>query len=151
LAAYGELAETRPEYIAPYLKVLTRLEQAQPNDPLVQAALGRRDLKKGEFQSAAGHFRRALEIGPPAAATYADLADALVHLGQTEDALPLIEKAVELEPFNPVTRKMLVVRLIETRQYAKAHEALERYLEIFPQDDFMRKMLARAEGGNPQP
>ena len=146
LAAYGELAETRPEYIAPYLKVLGQLEQAQPDDPLVQAALGRRDLKKGEFQTAAGHFRRALESGPPAATTYADLADALTHLGQTEDALPLIEKAIELEPFNPVTRKMLVVRLIETRQYAKAHEALEHYLEIFPQDDFMRKMLARADG-----
>jgi predicted Zn-dependent protease len=74
-----------------------------------------------------------------------------VHLGQTEDALPLIEKAIDLEPFNPVTRKMLVVRLVETRQYAKAHEALENYLEIFPQDEFMRKMLARAEGTSPQP
>jgi hypothetical protein len=151
LAAYGELAETRPEYIAPYLKVLGQLEQTKPDDPLVQAALGRRDLKKGEFQTAAGHFRRALESGPPVATTYADLGDALTHLGQTEDALPLIEKAIELEPFNPVTRKMLVVRLIETRQYAKAHEALEHYLEIFPQDDFMRTMLARAEGRSPQP
>jgi hypothetical protein len=151
LAAYGELAESRPEYIASYLKVLGQLEQTQPDDPLVQAALGRRDLKRGEFQTAAGHFRRALESGPPAATTYADLGDALAHLGQTEDALPLIEKAIELEPFNPVTRKMLVVRLIETRQYAKAHEALEHYLEIFPQDDFMRKMLARAEGRSPQP
>ena len=151
LAAYGELAETRPEYIAPYLKVLGQLEQTRPDDPLVQAALGRRDLKKGEFQTASAHFRRALQSGPPAASTYADLADALAHLGQTEDALPLIEKAIELEPFNPVTRKMLVVRLIETRQYAKAHEALEHYLEIFPQDDFMRTMLARAEGKSTQP
>jgi cytochrome c-type biogenesis protein CcmH/NrfG len=117
----------------------------------VQTALGRRDLKKGEFQSAASHLRRALQSGPPTATTYADLADALAHLGQTEDALPLIEKAIDLEPFNPVTRKMLVVRLIETRQYAKAHQALENYLEIFPQDDFMRKMLARAEGGSQQP
>jgi hypothetical protein len=151
LAAYGELAESRPEYVAPYLKVLGQLEQTQPDDPLVQASLGRRDLRKGEFQTAASHFRRALQSGPPVAATCSDLADALVHLGQTEDALPLIEKAIDLEPFNPVTRKMLVVRLVETRQYAKAHEALENYLEIFPQDEFMRKMLARAEGTSPQP
>jgi hypothetical protein len=151
LAAYGELAENRPEYIAPYLKVLGQLEQTQLDDPLVQAALGRRDLKKGEFQSAASHLRRALQSGAPTATIYSDLADALVHLGQTEDALPLIEKAIELEPFNPVTRKMLVVRLIETRQYAKAHDALEHYLEIFPQDDFMRTMLARAEGRSTQP
>jgi hypothetical protein len=151
LAAYGELAANKPEYIAPYLKVLGQLEQAQPDDALVQAALGRRDLKNGDFQAAAGHLRRALQIGPPAAATYSDLADVLAHLGQTEDALPLIQKAIDLDPFNPVTRKMLVVRLIETKQYAKAHEALERYLEIFPQDDFMRRMLASAEGRSPQP
>ncbi|MGB6692108.1 MAG: tetratricopeptide repeat protein [Terracidiphilus sp.] len=151
LAAYGELAENKPEYVAPYLKVLGRLEKTQPDDPLVQAALGRRDLKNGDFQSAAGHLRRALENGPPAATTYADLADALARLGQTDEALSLLEKAIDLDPYNPVTRKMLVVRLIDTRQYAKARQALEQYLEIFPQDDFMRRMLARAEGNQSQP
>jgi hypothetical protein len=151
LQAYGELAENKPEYIAPYLKILGQLEKAQSDDPLVQAALGRRDLKNGDFQSAASHLRRALESRPPVATTYADLADALSHLGQSEEALPLLDKAIELDPFNPVARKMLVVRLIETKQFAKAHDALKRYLEIFPQDDFMRKMLARAEGNNSQP
>jgi hypothetical protein len=151
LAAYGELAENKPEYIATYLKVLGRLEQTQPGDPLLQAALGRRDLKNGDFQAAAGHLRRALQSGPPAATTYADLADALAHLGQMDKALSLIEKAIDLDPFNPVTQKMLVVRLIDTRQYGKAREALEHYLEIFPQDDFMRQMLARADGNKTQP
>ena len=151
LQAYGELAENKPEYVAPYLKVLGQLEKAQSDDPLVQAALGRRDLKNGDFQSAAGHLRRALESRHPVATTYADLADALSHLGQTEEALPLLDKAIELDPFNPVARKMLVVRLIETKQFAKAHDALQQYLEIFPQDDFMRKMLARAEGKSKQP
>lgn len=151
LQAYGELAENRPEYVTAYLRVLSELEKSQSNDPFVQAALGRRDLKKGDFESAVGHLRRALESTPPVATTYADLADALTHLGQTEEALPLIEKAIELNPFNPVTRKMLVVHLIQTKQYAKAHEALTHYLEIFPQDDFMRQMLARAEGKSSQP
>jgi hypothetical protein len=150
LQVYGELAENKPEYVAPYLKVLGQLEKAQSGDPLVQAALGRRDLKNGDYQNAAVHLRRALE-NPPVAATYADLADALSHLGQTEEALPLLGKAIELDPFDPLTRKMLIVRLIETKQFAKAHDALEQYLEIFPQDDFMRKMLARAEGKNSQP
>jgi hypothetical protein len=151
LQAYGELAENRTEYVAPYLKVLGQLEKTQPDDSLVQAALGRRDLKNGDFQGAASHLRRALENRPPVATTYADLADALTHLGQTEEALPLIEKAIDLNPFNPVTRKMLVVHLIQAKQFARAHEALGRYLEIFPQDDFMRQMLARAEGKVAQP
>jgi hypothetical protein len=151
LAAYGELAENKAEYIAPYLKVLGQLEQTKAGDPLVQAALGRRDLKNGDFEAAARHLRLALQSGPPVATTYADLADALAHLGQMDEALSLIEKAIDLDPFNPVTRKMLVVRLIDTKQYARAHEALERYLEIFPQDDFMRQMLDRAEGNKPKP
>jgi hypothetical protein len=151
LQAYGELAENKPEYIASYLKVLGQLEKAQADEPLVQAALGRKDLKSGDYQSAVRHLRRALENHPPVATTYADLADALNHLGQTEEVQPLIEKAIELNPFDPVSRKMLVVHLIQTKQYAEAHEALQRYLEIFPQDDFMRQMLARAEGKAAQP
>ena len=151
LAAYGELAESKPEYVVPYLKTLGELEKSQPDDPLVQAALGRRDLKNGDFQSAAGHLRRALANGQPAATTYADLADALAHLGQNDEAITLLNKSIELDPFNPVPRKMLVVRLIDAKQYAKAHEALKQYLAVFPQDDFMRRMLARAEGNSPEP
>ena len=150
LQAYGELAANKPEYVAPYLKVLSQLEKTQPDDPLVQSALGRKDLKSGDYQGAASHLRRALENHPPVATTYADLADALTHLGQKEEALSLIEKAVELNPFDPTARKTLVVQLIQAKQYAKAHEALQHYLEIFPQDDFMRQMLARAEGKSSQ-
>lgn len=151
LQAYGELAENKPEYVSAYLKVLSELEKTQPNDPLVQAALGRRDLKKGDFASAAAHLRRSLASRPRVATTYTDLADALSHLGQTQEALPLIQKAIQLDPFNPLTRKMLVVNLIAAKQYPEAHEALRAYMEIFPQDDFMRQMLNRAEGRIPHP
>jgi Tfp pilus assembly protein PilF len=151
LAAYGELAQDKPEYIPRYLEVLGQLEKTQPDDPLVQSALGRKELKDGNYAAAVSHLRRALQSGPPVATTYADLADAMAHLGQAEDALPLFKKAIDLDPFDPIARKKLVVRLIETRQYAKAHQALEQYLEIFPQDDFMRQMLLRAEGKSPQP
>jgi hypothetical protein len=151
LEAYGDLAENKPEYIAPYLKVLDQLEKKQPDDPLVQSVLGRKDLKDGKYTSAASHLRRALELGSPVATTYADLADSLAHLGQTEEVLPLFEKAIDLDPFSPAARKMQIVRLIQLKQYDKAHEALQHYVEIFPQDDFMRRMLARAEGKSPQP
>lgn len=133
-----------------YLRILGQLEQTQPNDPLVQAALGRRDLKKGDFASAVGHLRLAAKNHPAVATTYTDLADALSHLGQAEEALPLIEQAIQLDPFNPLSRKMLLVNLIHAKQYAKAQKALEDYLEIFPQDDFMRQMLNRANT-NPHP
>jgi Flp pilus assembly protein TadD len=146
LQAYGELAENKPEYIASYLKVLGQLELQQPENSLVQAALGRRDLKNGDFKSAVDHLRRAMDSHPPVATTYSDLADALSHIGQTAEVLPLIEKAIELDPYNPVPRKMLVVQLIAAKEFKRAHDALQQYIEFFPQDEFMRKMLERADG-----
>jgi predicted Zn-dependent protease len=146
LDAYGELAANRPEYVAPYLKVLDQLEGTQPENAMVQAALGRRELKKGNFQAAADHLQHALKLGSPQATTYADLSEAMANLNQTEDSLPLLEKAISMDPFNPIMQKTLVVRLIQLKQYANAEAALKHYLEVFPQDSFMRQMLARAEG-----
>jgi Flp pilus assembly protein TadD len=127
------------------------LEQTEPNEPLVQATLGRRDLKKGDFQAAAAHLRRALENDTTTATTYSDLADALAHMGETEQAIPLLEKAIALNPFDPYSRKTLIVRLIEMKQYPRAETALEQYVEYFPQDGSMRQALARAKANNAQP
>lgn len=149
LNAYGELAANHPEYVAPYLKVLDQLEQTAPENALVQAALGRRELKQGRFQAAAEHLQHAIRLGPPQASTYADLADALAGLHQTADSIILLQKAIVMDPFNATLQKTLIVRLIQQKQYGDAKTALEQYLESFPQDSFMRQMLLRAEGKLP--
>jgi hypothetical protein len=151
LAAYGELAQKHQEYTAAYLKVLDRLEQTQPGDPLVEAALGRRDLKNGNYQSAAAHLRRSLEKDTTTATTYSDLAEALARAGDKEQPIPLLEKAIALDPFNQSSRKSLILLLIQAKQYAQAEAALEQYSSTFPQDDPMRNALARARAANPQP
>ncbi|QNI31885.1 hypothetical protein H7849_23105 [Alloacidobacterium dinghuense] len=147
LEAYGELAANRSEYVAPYLKVLGQLEQSQPENALVQAALGRRELKKGNLQAAVDHLRHALQLEPQAT-TFADLSEALSKLNQIEESLPPLERASQMDPFDPVIQKTLVVRLIQLKQYARAQTALEHYLQVFPQDSFMREMLARAKGAS---
>jgi hypothetical protein len=144
LAAYGELMDKAPEYRGRYLALLAELERSQPENALVQASLGRKDLLDDKASEAAVHLRRALTTGPPQATTYADLAEAQVKLGQENEAIASLEKAVELDPFNAVFQKKLVLRFIETKQYAQADAALKRYVETFPQDSFMRQMLNRA-------
>jgi Flp pilus assembly protein TadD len=113
---------------------------------LVQAALGRRELKNGNTQAAVEHLQQAIELGSRQSSTYIDLAEATEKSGRSAEALQFLEKAVTLDPFNPVLRKTLIVRLIQQKQYATAQDSLGQYLEIFPQDFFMRQMLAQAEG-----
>lgn len=150
LQAYGELMDKAPRYRERYLTILGELEQSEPEGALVQAALGRRDLRTGNFDSAVSHLEHSLKLNPSMPLTYADLADALDKLGRKQETVPLLQKAVELDPFNPVLQKTLTLRLIELRQYSLAEAALAHYVDVFPQDSFMREMLARAKSSSPQ-
>lgn len=150
LQAYGELAANKPEYVGPYLKVLAELEQTEPDNALVQAALGRRDLRSGKLQTAADHLQRAVQLGSQQATVYSDLAEATTKLGKPDEGVALLQKATTLDPFNPMLQRTLVARLIALKQYSNAVAALEHYMQSFPQDSYMRKMLDLAKGAPPQ-
>ena len=149
LQAYGELAENKTEYVTPYLKVLEKLSHSEPENALVQAALGRKDLKEGNFVQAADHLRHSLQLDAMQPAVAGDLADALQKLGQTEESAALLRKSIDQDPFNPVLQKKLIVTYISLREYPEAKAAIEQYLKVFPQDSFMRQMLARAQAAAP--
>jgi hypothetical protein len=149
LQAYGELSENNPDYLPRYIAVLGELEQKEPDNVLVQSALGRRDLRAGKPQQALEHLQFALKIGPAQATIYADLSEALVKLDRPAEAIRPLETAIELDPFNPVLQKTLVVRLIQLKQYPKAQATMEKYVDNFPQDSFLRQMLARAKAEAP--
>ena len=144
LEVYGQLAADKPQYESRYLEVLGRLEKSEPENALVQGAVGRRELRAGNFTAAAEHLQRAIAAGSPQATTRADLAEALTKLDRKEEAVTWLEKAIQLDPFNPFTQRTLVARLIDLKQYARARAVLERYVAAFPQDAFMRKMLEKA-------
>jgi hypothetical protein len=147
LQAYGELTETQPQYAPRYLAVLRQMEHAEPDNALVQSALGHRDLKEGKFAEALPHLQRSLRIDPRQASVYGDLADALAKLDRVDESLAALRSGTALDPFNPLLQKNLVVRLIQTKHYAEAKIALEHYLDLFPQDAFMRHMLELANNG----
>ena len=151
LQAYGELLEKHPEYVERYFAVLSQMERTEPGNPLVQAALGSRDLQADRYQDAVTHLQRALETGPPKTVFYVDLAEALVKLDRAGEAIPVLQKAIELDPFNSVLQRTLIVRLIQLKDYKNAESAMESYVERFPHDSFMRQMLARARSaGQPK-
>jgi hypothetical protein len=149
LQVYGELAAHNPEYGPSYYRVLDKLQQTEPNDALVQAALGRRFLQSGNLQEAIEHLTQSLAIGTPQSAVYSDLSEALDKVGQREQGLTMLQKAIQVDPFDPLLQRSLVFRFIALKQYANARAAMSRYSEVFPQDFFMRQKFAVAMDGTP--
>jgi len=145
LQAYSQLKEQRPEYAEPWLKTLNELEKTEPQNAIVQAALGHKALTDGQLDQATEHLREALRLDPAQPEVYSDLSAVADQQGQASHALDFARKAVTLDPWNASLRKTLVLRLIGAKQYEEAQSSMEKYLEDFPQDDFMRKMLAIAK------
>lgn len=144
LQAYGELATKNPQYVERYLGVLSQLEKSTPDNPLVQAAAGRRDLKNGDLDSAASHLKRAIELDPRQATTCADYAEILARQGHAEDSISWLDKSIDLDPFNPFTQRSLIRELVQEKNFTRVREALERYVRTFPQDEYVRRMLNAA-------
>ena len=145
LQAYEQLKDHKTEYEASYLKVISELEKTEPNNALVQAALGHQALTSGRFEEAQQHLRQSLQLDPAQSRVYADLSELADQQGHAEEAVSMARKAVMLEPFSQPLQKALISRLISAKQYPEAIAAMEKYLDNFPEDDLIRKMLAIAK------
>ena len=146
LQAYSELAAYNAQYVAPYFKVLDQLQRTDPDNVMVLAALGSKDLKDGKLPEAVDHLQRSLALDPTQAAVRGLLSEALEKLGRSDEALAEQQRAVAQDPYNPTLQRSLVLLLIHRKQYGDAQAAMSHYLDIFPQDTVMRKMLAASKG-----
>jgi hypothetical protein len=147
--AYGELLEKVPAFQTNYLALLDELAKDRPDNGLVQAALGTRDLRGSLADSnamAIAHLTKALDLGFSTSTVYADLAEALARAGNLDEAVAILVRGVQAEPYAPELYKSLALRYITLKQYPRAKETLERYVELFPEDDFMRGLLEKAQG-----
>jgi predicted CXXCH cytochrome family protein len=145
LEAYANLMLAKPQFKPSWLKTLSELETANPENAMVQAALGHRDLEDSKLPEAIAHLQRSLHMDSMQAYVYADLSEAYFQSGQAEDAITAAKRAVELDPYAAPLQKTLIARLINGKHYDEAEAAMEKYLENFPEDEFMRKMLAIAK------
>jgi tetratricopeptide (TPR) repeat protein len=145
LQAYALLkSEGKVQFVQPWLKTLAELEKSNPENAIVQASLGHRDLDQHAYAEAISHLEHSLQLEPSQPWAYVDLSAAQDQSGKHAEAILSARKAVELEPFNPGIRKTLIYRLIQDKQYDQVKAETEEYLQLFPEDDLMRKMLAIA-------
>jgi len=143
LQAYALLkAEGKQQFVQPWLSTLSGLGQSNPENALVQASLGHRDLDDHNYVEAISHLEQSLRLDPLQPFVYVDLSAAQDQSGKPDEAILSARKAVELEPFNPGIRKTLIYQLVQDKQYDQVEAEIEKYLQIFPEDDRMREMLA---------
>lgn len=145
-SAYGELLDKEPALQARYLALLDEVAKSAPDNGLVQAALGVRDLRQNSPDSnasAIAHLSKALDLGFSGSRVYADLAEALARAGGQEDAVEVLKRGIAAEPYAPELYKSLALRYITLKQYPKAKETMQRYVDLFPEDNFMRGLLAK--------
>jgi tetratricopeptide (TPR) repeat protein len=71
--------------------------KADPKAPNAHFALGYLLWTQDQFEEAANEFQEELANVPESAQALAFLADADIHLGKQDDALPLAEKAVQID------------------------------------------------------
>jgi Flp pilus assembly protein TadD len=137
-------AEGKAQFVQPWLKTLGELETSNPENAIVQASLGHRDLDDHRYAEAISHLEHSLRLDPQQPLVYVDLCAAQEQSGMHAEAIASARKAVDLEPFNSGIRKTLIYQLIQDKRYEQAETEMEKYLQIFPEDDQMRQMLAIA-------
>lgn len=95
-----------------YQKAIVKLENAIRIDPSYRDAhlnLGVQYVRVGRGADALAEFKKALDMGPPEALIYADLALASLALHQNHEAETFAHKALELDPANSGAQKILQV------------------------------------------
>jgi hypothetical protein len=141
LELLGTLADQSPLY----LQTLEEAARRLPEDPLVLAVLGRRELARHGPDAvrllAAAEKRETARLGAARISTYADLSDALLQAGSAAEAAATLERAQSAYPWTKDVRKRLVLAYIRQKEYTKSAAALKSYVADFPEDSFMRGLL----------
>jgi len=91
-------------------KAIAKLEKAIRIDPAYRDAhvnLGVQYTRVGRSADARAEFQRALDIGPPTAPIYADLALISLALHQNQEAASYAQKALKLDPANGAAHLVL--------------------------------------------
>jgi len=112
-----------------------------PDDVNLLAMLGAILIRKGAWEKAENHLRRAIEIAPEFAQPYEHLG--ILHLArnQSRRAIPFFEKALALEPGQPASMRGLISAL----QRLGREEDAQALRTQFMQTTSTANLLAEAE------
>jgi len=98
------------------------------------SALGEVALKRGDFETAQGFFRRALEISPEDSAAAYNVGEIFFSNQKTDDAISYFELATRIKSDWPKAYHRLGLAYLNKGDLSKALENLKKFLELDPQN-----------------
>jgi adenylate cyclase len=136
-----------PDALDRAFELALRANALDPSLPLVHEALGNVYLFRKQHEEALAAARRWIEVEPGNADAYANLAGALLFIGEPEQVISLIEKATRLNPFHPFYYTLYRgMALLSMERYQEALEALERSAAHNPESLATYLYLAACHG-----
>jgi tetratricopeptide (TPR) repeat protein len=117
--------------------------KADPKAPNAHFGLGYLLWTQDQFEEAAKEFQAELANVPESAQALAFWADADIHLGKTEEALPLAEKAVQIDPTIAKAYIDLGILYADSGRQQDAVKEFKAAIKLSPNDQDPHWRLAR--------
>lgn len=129
------------------VELFTQAQKLRPEHAWAYVGLGIALNNKQQYQAAAQHLEKAVQVEPNSVNAQFQLGQAAFKLGEQERALKCFEQVVALDPkFNPVVYKTLASIYVARQDAQGAARALESYLAQFPDAadaEKVKQILAR--------
>jgi hypothetical protein len=155
LQAYQEIMNYRPgAYRQQYDKLLDRLANTEPGNPVVLSALARRALTEGSHEGlavATRYFLKAIDLGSASSSDFLSLSELLARSGKTSDAVSILSQGIALFPYTSSLYESLAMRYLSLGRVTEALDLIKNALLQFPQDSLMRTLLNEAQAALPAP
>ncbi len=124
-------------------EVLSRAVIVNPHDAEIQYLLG--TCYEDDFDKAAGHFHKAIELVPDFVSPYFGLSWIYISKGQHDKALPYLEKGLQLAPHVIEAYKDLIMSYMAVGRRDDARKAYEK-AKLYTQDEkFLQSLWASIE------
>ncbi|MEL7026809.1 MAG: sulfotransferase [Pseudomonadota bacterium] len=121
---------------------LNDVEEAFPGHPETYNLMGVVLGKAQRFEDAAEAFKRCLAFAPKQVAVMANLARALMNLGEVDAAARLFKEAIGTEPLNPGLRIQAALAFQSIGRASTAVSVLEAALKLMPDNAYLWTQLA---------
>lgn len=128
-------------------KICREQLDSHPDDVNLLAMLGAILIKKGAWEKAESHLRRAIELEPEFAKPYEDLG--ILHLARNENrrAVPFLEKALALDSSQRGAMRGLMVALHRTGRQEEAETLRARFVQNTSTANLLVEAEALRRGG----